>query len=46
MKQKKSSKEILDMLQEDYGPEIIHRHTVLRQWKHFKEGNSKVVDDA
>jgi hypothetical protein len=41
-----SGKEMLDILQGDCGSEIIHRPTVLRWWKHFKEGNRKVVDDA
>jgi hypothetical protein len=45
MKLINSGKEMLDILQGDCGSEKIHRPTVLR-WKHFKEGNRKVVDDA
>jgi hypothetical protein len=46
MKLINSGKEMLDMLEGDCGSEIIHRPTVLSWWKHFKEGNRKVVDDA
>jgi hypothetical protein len=46
MKLINSGKEMLDILQGDCGSEIIHRPTILRWWKHFKEGNRKVVSDA
>jgi hypothetical protein len=45
MKLINSGKEILDMLQGDFGSEIKCRPTVLRWCKHFK-GNRKVVDVA
>jgi hypothetical protein len=46
VKLRKSSEEVLQILQNVYGTEAISRATVFRWWKHFKDGNKKVVDDA
>jgi hypothetical protein len=36
----------LEMLQNVYGTEAMSRATVFRWWKHFKDRNKRVVDDA
>nr|XP_033811349.1 protein GVQW3-like [Geotrypetes seraphini]XP_033811350.1 protein GVQW3-like [Geotrypetes seraphini] len=42
----KSGNETLEMLRQAYGGESISRAAVFRWWKHFKEGNTRVTDEA
>jgi hypothetical protein len=42
----KSGEKTLEKLQNAYGTEAMSRVTVFRWWKHFKDGNKRVVDDV
>jgi hypothetical protein len=36
---------MLQMLQEDYGLEVMSRLTVFRWWKHFEEGGGEEEEE-
>jgi hypothetical protein len=42
----KSGEETLQMLQNVYGTKAVRRATMSSWWKHFKDGNKWVVDNA
>jgi hypothetical protein len=46
VKLRKSSEEMLKVLQTVYGTEAISQVTVFQWWKRFKERNKRMVDDT
>jgi len=42
----KSSNETLEMFQQAYGGETFSRAAVFQWWRHFKDGNTQVIDKA
>ena len=42
----KSVIETLEMLRQAYGGETLSRAAVLQWWRHFKDGNKRVIDKA
>ena len=40
----KSGNETLEMLLQAYGGETLSRAAVFQWWKHFKDGNTRVID--
>ena len=42
----KSGNETLEMLRQAYGGETLSRAAVLQWWRHFKDGNMRVIDKA
>ena len=42
----KSGNETLEMLRQGYGGETLSRAAVFQWWKHFKDGNTRVIDKA
>lgn len=42
----KSGNETLEMLRQAYGGETISRAAVFQWWRHFKDGNTRVIDKA
>jgi len=42
----KSGNEALEMLRQAYGGETLSRAAVFRWWRHFKDGNTRVIDKA
>jgi len=46
VKRGKSGNETLEMLRQAYGGETLSRATVFQWWRHFKDGNMRVIDKA
>jgi hypothetical protein len=42
----KSGNETLEMLRQAYGGETLSRAAVFQWWRHFKDGNTRVIDKA
>ena len=42
----KSGNETLEMLRQAYGGETLSRASVFQWWRHFKDGNTRVIDKA
>jgi len=42
----KSGNETLDMLRQAYGGETLSHSAVFQWWRHFKDGNTRVIDKA
>ena len=42
----KSGNEALEMLRQAYGRETLSRAAVFQWWRHFKDGNTRVINKA